>query len=328
MLRTAAAIVHYGRYEPTLACLQALGHSEWPVQAWVVDNGGPEAGRGDLRRQVGERWIDPGENLGYGRALNRVATQALESDGYDLLLCLNNDALVTPQAIGQLVRALEADPGRAIAVPRILRQEDPERLWYGGGEIDWLRGSARVDGGDPESAEARRARDVGFATGCVMLVRLEAMAVAGGFDQRYFLYEEDVELSIRLRAAGWSLRYVPEAVVRHAGQGSQRTDGEPFVPIDRADNPRAAMLTELRVCNRLLTVSQHAGFFRSSVFAACFAAEWTIRSLTAIAGGHPEIPAAVGRGMARFGRLRRLHPSTELVENEGHRSAEAPWSPR
>lgn len=328
MLRIAAAIVHYGRAEATLACLRALGESDHAIDVWIVDNG-PPGSLDELELPRSFRLMKTGQNLGYGRALNLVASRLLDEPGHDALLCLNNDALVETTTISRLATALADDPHCAAAVPRIVMQGGEGALWYGGGEIDWLKGSARVHGvgGRADTSEAMRPRDVGFATGCALLLRLEALSRVGGFDARYFLYEEDVELSIRLCSAGWTLRYAPDAVVHHAGQGSQRAPDEPFVAIHRPDNPRAAQLTELQVCNRLLTVSRHADAAHRLTFGLWFPIYWARRCLSAALRGRLEPAAAVWRGIRRYRELRLQPAATALGSSDALRpTTSTTWS--
>ena len=141
----------------------------------VVDNQGNSS---DIRERVrapeAVRWIEPNTNLGFGRAVNRAIADSVREGEHDSVLVLNNDAQVATDAIKHLADALLQDPRCALAVPRIVR--DDGTLWYGGGGIDWKKGSAYVvgSGGPLDTEAALQARDVTFATGCAMLVRVEA----------------------------------------------------------------------------------------------------------------------------------------------------------
>ena len=64
-------------------------------------------------------------------------------------------------------------------------------------------------------ADPDRARDVDWLSGCAFAVRREAFEAVGGFDEGYFMYVEDVDLGLRLKRAGWRVRYEPSAVVEH-----------------------------------------------------------------------------------------------------------------
>lgn len=325
MQRLLAAVVHYGRLEPTLRTLAALRRTDPTLSVWVVDNQGREQGERPASEETGvERWLTPPRNLGYGRAINLVASEALASGACDLLLALNNDVELAEGALRTLVRELTREPGVAAATPRILRRDpssgDPgpgdrqAAVWYDGGGIDWWRGTGSVPGAGTATMElpTEEPRDVEFVSGCVLLLRLEALREVGGFDPRYFLYEEDVELSLRLRTAGWRLRHVPSAVAYHLGQASQRRDSEPFRPIHHPRHPRLERLIELRVANRLLTARRHASGLDRLRFALGFPAYWSGKCLQAALAGRPRAFTAAARGVARFRRLRRL-PSEDEV---------------
>lgn len=324
MQRLVAAIVHFGPIEPTLATVASLRSADPATEIWVVDNQGLEEGERRTASRAGvDRWLLPGENLGYGRAINLAAAEALRRASHDAVLALNNDVELDPGAVGRLASALFAEPRIGASAPRILLAGTPPRIWYDGGEIDWLRGTARVPAAGSRLADLEAdgaTREVDFVTGCALLLRLDALAAVGGFDPRYFLYEEDVELSLRLREAGWRLRQVPAALARHRGQASQRAGGEPFLPIHHPRHPRLERLIELRVSNRLLTAERHAHGLTRLRFHLGSSSYWLAKCLQATAAGSPGAFAAWRRGVARYRRLRRL-PGVDAGLTDGSLAA-------
>jgi GT2 family glycosyltransferase len=259
--RSVVVLVNYNGDEDTRRCAESLASSQPIPGLVVVDNASTS---GNVEEAVagypGVEVLHSPRNLGIGRGNNLGIRRALSRSDCEFVFVLNNDTKLEPDTIAKLERALKDHPEAGMATPRILLMERPGILWYGGGEIDWRRGSVRVPGylGPANVGSAFSPRDVGFASGCAMLVRRTVFDQIGGFDPRYFIYEEDVELCLRVREAGWTIRYVPEALVYHKGQASGREKEEPFQPLTSPDNPRLAFNMFQVTKNRLLNMSSHA----------------------------------------------------------------------
>ncbi len=168
------------------------------------------------------------ENLGFTGGNNKGIRQGL-SVGADAILLINDDTKVDPRAISELADAFESDSSIGVAVPKIYfypgyeyhkdRYADGDRgriLWYAGGAIDWdnvlgaHRGVDEVDHGQFDTVG-----HVEFATGCCALIRKEVFGKVGFFDDRYFLYLEDLDFSVRVMRKGFHIQYVPSAIIWH-----------------------------------------------------------------------------------------------------------------
>jgi len=121
---------------------------------------------------------------------------------------------------------------------------------------------------------------------------------------------------LRLSEAGWRSRYIPEAIVRHSGQGSQRQPGEPFRALQDPANPRWRQLIEFRVRNRLLAMTRHARGWRRVRFRLGFPAYWTVRCLRYLAAGRFGAPRAVFDGWRGYRRLRQQPFIDELAAQD------------
>jgi len=165
------------------------------------------------------------------------------------------------------------NPDIGITTPRITMMNNKNKLWYGGGHMSWFKGSARVPGyGLNASAPlAIEARDVEFASGCAFMIRRSVLTNCGGFDPRYFMYEEDVELSLRVLSAGYRIRYVPEALVYHVAQGSQGKDVQ-SLDMFSGKNPRLPFFVYYAARNRFFTVFTHGRFLQKLIFLIGFTA--------------------------------------------------------
>lgn len=224
-----AIVVNYGTPTFTIACVESLLRLEGVrAHVIVVDN----ASRDDSVARLNERFTDvpsvtlyPRErNDGYAGGNNAGVALAQQMGARSVFL-LNSDTVVDAQCVRHLVAEMSLDTRVAVACPRIFFGEPADRLWFGGGRFSlWTGRNAHVGWRRPAADGWTSRRDLPFATGCALLVRLDA--VAGPlFDATLFSYAEDLDLSLRLRQAGHRLRYVPEAIVWHYEGASHRRAG-------------------------------------------------------------------------------------------------------
>lgn len=223
--RTVVALVltHNGR-DMAIECLRSLRAADWPQLRYVlVDNASTDgtadavAGEFDdveIVRSATNRGYAGGNNLGFEHALRGPC---------DYVLVLNDDTVLEPCAIRELVDA--SVEGVGAAAPLITYETPSGRVWFAGATYD-----PRHAHPGRMSHYRRPVSEIGDGgatdrfSGAAVLLPRAVIETFGGFDEGlYFLYE-DVDLSLRIRASGLSIMFVPEAVVRHKVAKSQ--DGE------------------------------------------------------------------------------------------------------
>ncbi len=271
--RTAVIIVNYNSAAELAQCAESLLKSRERPLLVVVDNASSTDGLEEaLADYPGVQVIRSPENLGFGRGNNLGIRWALCHTSCEFLLLLNNDATVLPDTVARLETALDDYPEAGVVAPRIVLADEPNALWYGGGEIDWRKGSPRIPGylGPSDAPLALTSRNVTFASGCAMMVRRSVLEETGGFDPRLFMYLEDLELCLRIQKKGWTVRYIPEALVLHEGQGSSREEGEGFTRLLSPRNPRLPFYAFHLTKGRLLTMFVHARGMNAVRFAGGF----------------------------------------------------------
>nr|WP_240945300.1 glycosyltransferase family 2 protein [Rhodococcus sp. HNM0569] len=198
--------------------------SEKP-QVVMADNGStdgaPEAAEASHPRA---RLLRTGGNIGYGGAVNRAAAEI--DDDIEFLVVANPDVRWSPGALDALVDAAERWP-RAGALGPLVREPDGS-VYPSAREVPGLVSGAghavlgKVWPGNPWTTRYRQEREavgeraVGWLSGSCLLLRRSAFDSISGFDSRYFMYMEDVDLGDRLGRAGWLNVYVPTAEVTHA----------------------------------------------------------------------------------------------------------------
>lgn len=211
-------LIHYNRPEETIDCIRSLFKCGYPsLRIQVVDNGSTDNSLETLRREFpGLEMVTTGKNLGFTGASN-FGFELLKADPPEFLLLLNNDTVVEPGFLDPLLVAAERDEKAGAFVATVCYYEDKEEIWYGGGEFIYWRGSgfSRGEGVRYSDLQGQANSEVSFASGCALLIRMGALLETGLLDDRFFLYLEDADLSLRLRAAGHKLLYVPSSRVYH-----------------------------------------------------------------------------------------------------------------
>jgi GT2 family glycosyltransferase len=253
--------VNYRGAADTAACIRSLLASAAPAAIVLVDTSpnDPEL-ESAIAFAPGVKLLRPPENLGFGGGNNLGIEWALKSADCEYIFLLNNDAVVLPDTISELESAMQLDPSIGICAPRIAFMDRPDRLWYGGGAIDWRRSSAFTPGfgGDAEAPLAMMERDVTFATGCALFLRRSAAEKLEGFDPRFFMYEEDVELCLRAREHRIRIRYIPRCLIFHRAQGSTRKTSGEWDDFWSVRNPRLPFYAFHVLRNRALNIYLHA----------------------------------------------------------------------
>lgn len=218
----SVSIVTWRSAEWIDACLAALRAAGPVAEILVADNASPDDSVARLRgRHPDVSVLELPRNLGFAAAHNCNFARARG----DAFLVLNPDVLLRPGALSVMAGVLERDPAVGAVAPRLLRPGPPRRLDSAG--IRWAFARTRfLDRGEGQPPERFAAEeDVFGACGAAALYRrtaLEAVARPGEapFAERLFMYYEDVDLSWRLRRAGWRVRFVPAAEGVHARGGS------------------------------------------------------------------------------------------------------------
>lgn len=198
------------------ACLPALAQTAYrPYQVVVVDNGSTDDSQAWVQANFPQvRWLSLGRNLGFAAANNLGIRRAVAASAAYVAL-LNNDTRVEPDWLAALVAAAQENPRAAICQAR-------QRTWDGQQEIQFrfVPAWAEAEAFHTPIAPPGPPQPTPFASGCAMLLRAAALSAIDLFDPRYFMYVEDVDLSLRAWIAGYEVLDVPAAVVHHRFAGS------------------------------------------------------------------------------------------------------------
>ncbi len=238
MKKIGIVTVNYNSERETMDLLKSLeriDRKNLDIKIFIVDNASKKVLKADkdkvevIRSEV---------NTGFAGGYNMGIRKALAA-GSDYVLIINNDTKVYSDMIARLLKCAEKYPDAGAVVPKIYFAKGHEYhktrykadeigkvIWYAGGYTDWRnvksihRGVDEVDRGQYDTEEP-----VEFATGCCILFKKEVLEKAGLFDERYFLYYEDADLSERIKKAGYKIFYAPQACLIHVNAASSGGPG-------------------------------------------------------------------------------------------------------
>ena len=228
----AIIIVTYNSSEEIGPCLESLvGHTApFETTFTVIDNQSTDGTAALVRGRFPQvQVIESGSNLGFSRA-NNLGIRATQSD---YVVVINPDTITPPGGMQALVRGLAGHPEAAIAGPRLLGDRGfPELSWgpsispWGELRQKWVsalyhrkvrRVVRRID------HLSRQPREVAWVSGACMAIRRTDLEAVGLFDERYFMYSEDVDLCLAMRARGRRILFVAQAeILHHRGRSAAR----------------------------------------------------------------------------------------------------------
>lgn len=214
-------ILNWNRYQDTLTCLQSLSKIDTPnVQLMVVDNGSRDDSVITIRQRFSQiKLIEAESNLGFAKGMN-LGIRAALAGGADYVFLLNNDTIVDPAMLNYLLA--HARPEVGLLAPAIFYMAAPKTIWSTGGGLSavWLEMTGDHGRNQilPQAPQKR-----GFLSACGLLIPRMILEQVGLFDERFFMYYEDLDYCLRVQKAGYDLVLVPQAHLWH--QVSQSSGG-------------------------------------------------------------------------------------------------------
>ncbi|MGF1661148.1 MAG: glycosyltransferase [Kineosporiaceae bacterium] len=218
-------IVDYKGAADTITAVTALGALEWPrenLEIVVVDNAPGHGSAARIRAACPEAVVVESDvNSGFAGGCNLGVRH---SHG-EYIAFLNNDARPHPRWVAEAVQVLDRDRSVAAVASKVL-DWDGSHVDYVDGSLTWFGMGYKRETTRPDSPDYDTAKDVLFGTGSAMFVRADAYREVGGFDERFFMFYEDVDLGWRLNLLGRRVRYVPTSLAYHKHHASMRAFGQ------------------------------------------------------------------------------------------------------
>jgi GT2 family glycosyltransferase len=217
----SVVILNYNGRQWIDGCLAGLASQQGapPYETLLVDNGSRDDSVKFVRTKYPDvRVVENGRNLGFAAGNNTGARQA----SGEWLSFLNNDTVPDSRWLAALSAAAREHPSCGIITSRIVFMDDPSVIDSAGDGYLRAGGAFKHGHGGPADAFAG-SREVFGACGGAFMIRRDLFDALGGFDERFFMVYEDVDLSYRARLGGARVWYAADAAVRHAGSGSLGT---------------------------------------------------------------------------------------------------------
>jgi hypothetical protein len=267
---------------PTLAACRMP--ADWRLHVLVVDNGSTDGSVETLRREFPEvEVLALAENRRFAGGNAAGIRRALDG-GAAAIALLNNDTQADPALFEKLLAALAEDPRAGAAAPLIYYGAPSQRIWYAGARCVPALGFAQhravraLDRGQYRSVEP-----TGYLTGCCLLASREVWERVGMLDERYFIYAEDADWSLRARRLGYRLLFVPTARLWHS--------------VSASSGAASPWKIYQRLRANLTLFDTHAEGLGRFTWLPCFLAQQLVLMAVLIARGQPAAAMAVPRAL-------------------------------
>ncbi len=251
--KVSIIVLNWNGYKDTVECLDSLKEIDYPnYEIIIIDNGssddsvkkieeyerrfnkeprrrpGPMAPAGLIQSQK-IKFITLTSNLGFAGGNNIGIKNALEN-GADYILLLNNDTVVEPNFLSELIKVAESDRIIGMLGPKINFYQPKDRIWFLGGKINWLlnKGThlyySQFDKNLPQEPF-----EVDYLSGCALLVKRKVIERIGLMWDGYFLYYEDTDWNLKARRKGWKVVVVPKAKIYHKASQSTKENSFSYI---------------------------------------------------------------------------------------------------
>ncbi len=247
--KVAIIVLNWNGWQDTIECLESLQQITYPnYQIIVVDNASTDASAEKIRAWVKENGLPLAEyrlesremqpvpileekplveglrrvelicsavNLGFC-AGNNVGMEFAHRADADYFLILNNDTLVESTFLQPLVEVVESSDDVGLVGGLICYAESPETIWWAGGVFDiFLETKRMLTGYSINKVQSDESFEVDCITGCMTLIPRTTFEIVGGYDESFFIWSEDWDLSLRVSQSGKRLLVVPQSKIYH-----------------------------------------------------------------------------------------------------------------
>lgn len=242
-------VLNWNGAEDTLACLDSLAALTYSTfNVVVVDNGSTDDSMDKLRAYNPTYplvLLDTGRNLGYAGG-NNVGTRYALERAADFILVLNNDTIVAPDLLDQLMAGAQRNPKAGVFSARVMYFDAPDKVWFDGAR--WNESLLQLEWPGQGALEAQLGtsdHETDYSCGAALFFRAEVARKIGLLDEKFFLVWEEVDWCFRARKAGWCNFVVPAAKIWHKIGVSFGSESSP-------------LRTYFSIRNELLWFSRHA----------------------------------------------------------------------
>jgi len=210
-------ILNWDGWQDTIECVescQKLNCSDFRII--VVDNGSNDDSVALLRKHFPQlALIETGKNLGFAGG-NNVGIRYAVDHGAEYVWLLNNDTIIDPAALGELLKMAESESSIGMVGSKIMKYSEPEIIDFAKGRIDFHTGRTRHIGrGEKDVGQYDELSETDYITGCSLFIKKEVLGDIGLMPEEYFLYYEETDWCLQARRKGYKICIAPHSKVFH-----------------------------------------------------------------------------------------------------------------
>ena len=243
MPKVLVSVVNFNGSKDTLLCLDSLDKvkvQDFELYVVVIDNASKENFQIEKEyKNFKLEIIRSDQNVGFAGGQNLGIKYGLDN-GINYFCVLNSDVMLDENFLLELLKTFETEKNCGLVSPKIyfakgyefhkdLRYKQEELgkvIWYAGGKMDWKNVLASHIGVDEvDKGQYDKITKTDFVSGCCVLIKREVFEKIGFFDEKYFLYYEDNDLSQKAKKAGFAVYYQPNAILWHMNAASTGGSG-------------------------------------------------------------------------------------------------------
>lgn len=226
-------LINYGNYAERFlsACRDSLRTQNYPaelVNIYIIDNASTSESLAYLNQAYHGAIVLPRIDGNYAAA-NNLGFRTASADGCEYLITVNMDTEMAPDWLGELVAALDSNPDAGIAQSKILlypktESEKKTPKINSLGNIIHFLGFGFTDGyGQPDREISAYPEIKGYASGCSFIIRADVFKQVGGYNEEYYMYHDDLELSLKVKLLGSKIILAPKSVIYHKYEFTRST---------------------------------------------------------------------------------------------------------
>jgi GT2 family glycosyltransferase len=251
----AIIIINWKKYELTRNCINSVEKSSFKnFKIILIDNESQNDFSDEINKNKKIYIIKNKNNEGFARANNQGIKYSLKN-GYDYVLLLNNDTLITNNLLDSLIKQSNI-LNQKIIQPLILNYNGT-KIWNAGGTINNFFGTFKTHRKRESFTGLKSNMDfTDWFTGCCVLIKSEVFYDIGYFDENFFAYYEDIDFSIRLKANGYSIAMMNDSYLKHFESASSKSNNQ-------SEGNLSPYVHYLNIRNHILLLKKHSKLFNA-----------------------------------------------------------------
>ena len=223
-------LVNYNGVKETIECIKSIKENENKCicKIIVVDNNSTDNSIEILSNVKDIYLIKSENNNGFAKG-NNIGIEYALSEGANNILLLNNDTIITKNAISRMLEVLKQNKDIGIVSCRIMYDDNRDIINYCGGKFNWNKGITTHDYyKEKYNDNLLSCIDTEFITGCCMLMRKDIFEKVGYLPEEYFMYFEDADFCMQVRKANYKLKVCTDIVIYHKVSSSSGGEESEF----------------------------------------------------------------------------------------------------